>query len=172
MKLVPMRFMGYTWHHNPKKLTIKSNKKVIELKLPYHDDVLQNFGESQLRINGSGELYGEDCMEQYERLFKLYRSGKEGILCLPRLSPLYACFESLEIVADDTPDVLTYSFSFISTKPLLTNCRINKEADVAQGDTLWDISYRYGVPMDILCVLNPQIMFVNDLCGIEKVRLC
>ena len=172
MKLAPMRFDGYTWHHNPKSLTVKSKKKSVELKLPYYDDVLQTFGESLVTLTGTGELYGSDCLEQFLRLNDVYKKGTEGILCLPGLSPFFACFDSLELVASDIPDVLTYSFVFVMTKPLKSSGLTQKSVDVTADDTLWDISFRHKVPMQKLLLLNPQIMFVNDMQGIERVRLC
>lgn len=172
MKLEPMRFNGYSFNHNPKELLIKSEKKTAVINIPYGDDVLQNFSEGLVEISGSGELYGLDCIAQFERLCDVYKKGGEGILCLPQLPPVYACFESLKVLANDTPDVLRYSFVFRTTRPINKPKLHRKEVAVAKGDTLWDVSYRHDVPMEILCILNPQIMFVNDLSQVEKVRIC
>lgn len=172
MKLCPMRFLGYTWHHNPKSLQISSGKKVVTLSVPYSADVLQNFGEKPLTVSGVGELYGEDCLEQYEQLKKLYEKGDCGVLCLPRLTPLYACFDKLTLEAHNTPSVLTYSFSFTEISKKTTDCNTQQFVEVLQGQTLWDISYLYGVNIDTLVVLNPEIMFINDLTKGEMIRLC
>lgn len=171
MKLCPMRFDGYTWHHNPKALEISNGKKVIRLIVPYSDDVLQNFGQKPLSIKGRGELYGEDCIEQYERLKQIYEKGDCAILCLPSLKPFYACFKSLEMTAKPSPSVLEYSFEFsvVKQKPV-RECYENQVV-VTQHCTLWDISYKYSIDVERLVTLNPQIMFTDDLYQ-EKVRLC
>lgn len=172
MKLSPMRFMGYTWHHNPKSLQIKCGKTVVTLSIPYGTDVLQNFGEKLLTVSGTGELYGEDCLEQYETLRKLYEKGGEGVLCLPSLAPMYACFDELSILLNNTPNVLTYSFSFTQIKKSNTLNNQSEKVSVSSGQTLWDISYENGVDIATLVALNPDIMFINDLSECEAVRIC
>ncbi len=167
-----MRFAGYTWHHNPKSLKVTNGKKVVVLSVPYSTDVLQNFGEKPLTISGVGELYGEDCLEQYEKLRQVYEMGKSDVLCLPQLIPMYAYFDSLTLQAQPSANVLTYSFSFtqVKNKPSVCNCVQSVVAEDSQS--LWDISHLYGVPIDTLVAVNPQIMFLNDLTQGEVVRLC
>lgn len=171
MKLCPMRFMGYTWHHNPKSIEIKSAKKVVELSLPYDTDVLQNFGEKNITISGVGELYGDDCLNQYSDLHDIYAKGSRGVLCLPELMPFVACFEKLEVIAHDIPDMLTYSFAFSGIRFKSSFLTLKKETVVKQGQTLWDIAYEHGVSVEKLCELN-DIMFVNDLYAGKTVRIC
>ena len=172
MKLCAMRFCGHTWHHNPKKLEIHSSKKVVQLHIPYSYDVIQSFGEKPDKIKGVGELYGDDCLLQYEKLKKIYEKGECGILCLPKLAPMYACFESLSLVATTRKDVLTYSFSFSKL------CKAQKQVyqdefyTAKQGQTLFDIANICDKKVDELVSLNPQLMFINDLRAGERVRLC
>lgn len=172
MKLCPMRFAGYTWHHNPKSLKVSNGKKVVVLSAPYGTDVLQNFGEKPLTISGVGELYGEDCLEQYEKLRHVYEMGKSDVLCLPRLAPMYACFDSLTLDAQPSANVLTYSFSFTQVKKKSNVCNCEQSVEAKDGESLWDISYFYCVDIDTLIALNPQIMFLNDLRQGEVVHLC
>lgn len=172
MKLCPMRFDSYTWHHNPKKLTIKSGKRIVTLGVAYGSDVLQNFGEKPITISGTGELYGEDCLSQFERLKEIYQSGVCAVLCLPKLSPMYACFDSLSMVAHSTPNVLTYSFSFTQVKREKSDVSSAYSIITDCDTTLWDVSYKYGVDIDTLIKLNDSIMFINDLKAGEMVRIC
>ncbi len=172
MKLCPMRFAGYTWHHNPKSLKVTNGKKVVVLSVPYGTDVLLDFGEKPLTISGVGELYGEDCLEQYEKLRQVYEMGKCDVLCLPHLEPMYACFDSLALQAQPSANVLTYSFSFTQVKKRQSVCNCVETVKAKQGESLWDISHLYGVPVNTLVAINPQIMFINDLTQGEVVRLC
>ncbi len=172
MKLVPMRFMGYTWHHNPKNLEISSEKKVASLSVPYNEDIMQYFGEKGVTISGTGELYGSDCLEQYKRLHDIYKKGECAVLCLPQLSAVYACFESLDLIADDKKDVVTYKFVFKTKKQSAKKPCIKKSVVANKGDTLWDISCRYSVDIDTLIKLNSDIMFINDIEAGKQVVLC
>lgn len=172
MKLCAMRFCGHTWHHNPKSLEISSGKKVVELEIPYADDVVKSFGEKPIKIKGVGELYGDDCLSQYEKLRKIYEKGENGILCLPKLPPMYACFETLTLLATKRKDVLTYSFTFSKI------CNEEKQeyteefVTVKSGQTLFDIANMCDTDVHKLVALNPQIMFINDLSVGERVRVC
>lgn len=172
MKLCAMRFCGHTWHHNPKSLEISSEKKVVNLQLPYADDIIQSFGEKPIKIKGVGELYGEDCLSQYETLKKIYEKGECSILCLPKLPPLYACFESLTLVATSKKDVLTYSFTFVQQNKEKMQMYKDDFITAKNGQTLFDIANMCDTDVHKLVELNPQIMFINELKVGERVRVC
>ncbi len=172
MKLVPMRFMGYMWHHNPKSLNIESDKKVVRLSVPYSFDIVQNFGESPVKITGTGELYSKDCLSQFERLNELFKKGECGVLCLPGVSPMYACFDTLTLIAQPTPDVLTYSFSFTQVKRRPKCDGVTRYADAGAYRSLWEVARDYNADIKTLIKLNPHIMFINDLSDAERVRVC
>lgn len=172
MNLVPMRYMGYTWHHNPKFLQIESEKRVVRLSFPFADDLVQLQNEKPQRISGVGELYGSDCIEQYKRLYQLYKKGEKGILCLPTLAPLYACFESLSLEADDKKGVVTYKFSFSVVRCVADSLKVSKSVLAMENDTLWDIACRTNTDIDTLIQLNTHIMFINDIKAGTRVRVC
>ena len=172
MKLCAMRFCGHTWHHNPKSLEISSGKKVVQLQLPYADDVVKSFGEKPVKIKGVAELYGEDCLLQYEKLKKIYEKGECSVLCLPKLPPLYACFESLTLVATSKKDVLTYSFAFTEYNKERKIEYVDEYVTAKEGQTLFHIANECDVNVEKLVELNPQIMFINDLKAGERVRVC
>ena len=56
MKLVPMRFKGVQWHHNPKELVFECDKTVKELNSPNGTSYIQNMGIKNMIISGTGEL--------------------------------------------------------------------------------------------------------------------
>lgn len=72
MRPVPMRFMGYTWHHNPKELSVICDKTVVKFGVPYFKEMVQSFQSKLCTIKGVGELYGDDCLEQYKKLNEIY----------------------------------------------------------------------------------------------------
>lgn len=172
MKLCPMRFDSYTWHHNPKTLEIKGGKKIVTLGVAYGSDVLQNFGEKPITISGTGELYGDNCLRQYEKLKEVYEKGNCAVLCLPKLKPMYAYFDSLSVVAQNVKDVLTYSFSFTQVNREKAQVPCAQYITVKGSTTLWDISHKYSVDIETLIELNDRIMFINDIKAGEMVRVC
>lgn len=172
MKLCPMRFSGFTWHHNPKELQIINGKTIVDLDIAYDKNVLQNFGEKPIVINGVGELYGDDCLEQYEKLRQLYLKGECGILCLPQLTPIYACFEKLSVLAKDINSVITYSFSFKQVTSKETNKVYIDTFKVSDEKTLWEVAQKTQVDIETLVRLNSDIMFINDLQEGMVINLC
>ena len=61
MKLIPMRFMGYEWHHNPREIKFECAKKVSESLVPESIAEIQETGRKNMIVSGVGELYGADC---------------------------------------------------------------------------------------------------------------
>lgn len=171
MNLAPMRFNGVQWHHNPREITFECDSEVSELKALYGTSYIQNLGRRNMKISGEGELYGEDCTEQFERIFELFKRGGAGVLAIPGLTPVYAVFETLKIVGEPKPDVLTYSFVF-REKMESRAFDIPTAHTVTEGESLWDISYYYDIPIDLLVRLNPWIKRPDELEQGSTVILC
>ena len=171
MKLVPMRFKGVEWHHNPREISFECEKTVNELQAPFGKSYIQNTGRKNMLIKGEGELYGADCTEQFARLLSLFQSGGSGVLASPKLGTVYAVFEQLRLKGYPKPDVLTYSFVFRE----VMEERVEYAPDfvvAAQGETLWDISYRFGVEIDRLVKLNPGVRRPDEDLNGREVALC
>lgn len=171
MKLIPMKFRDFVWHHNPREIAFECEKAVNELLSPFDSSAIQETGRRNMIIRGEGELYGEDCLEQFEKLFELFQKSGQGVLSIPHISPIYAVFESLKIIGIPRPDVLTYSFVFrevmqskIEDKPI--------NYTVKYGENLWDVSYRFEISIDRLVELNPNIKRPDIVNEGEVVRLC
>lgn len=171
MKLANMRFKGVSWYHNPRELSFTCDKYISEKGSPGGGSYIQSTGRKNLRIKGKGELFGEDCLEQFQRLFELFREGGSGILSIAKLSPVYAVFESLKITAAPKPDLLEYEFVFREVME-------KKHADkpvvyaLADGECLWDVSYKFKVAIETLLELNPEFRRPDEVIAGKAVRLC
>ena len=173
MKNAPMRFDGLSLSHNPHKLLIENESRLRELTTVKRISRTEQLYRRPCVISGEGELYGADCLEQYIALERMYRSQKRGKLALPHLRPIYAYLKELSLLSEPHEDVLKYRFVFVEAQS--PRLRIPEEAyyiTVSQGESLWDIGYRYGVGIDDLVRLNPQIPHIDELDAEERVRLC
>lgn len=171
MKLIPMKFKDYRWEHNPRELVFECGSDVKELKVPYGKARVQNMGRKNMTVKGEGELYGEDCMEQFSRLYSLFKQGGAGVLSIPKLKPIYAVFESVKIIGEPKPDILTYSFVFRELMEL-EKSEPPTSYTVKAGESLWDISYSLDIPIDALVKLNPQIKRPDEPEAGSTVILC
>ena len=171
MKLIPMRFMGYEWRHNPREITFECGKSVSECLVPNGSSAIQDTGRKNMLVKGVGELYGSDCVKQFESLYALFKRGGAGVLAIENTEPFFAVFESIKLIGTPREDVLTYGFVFRE---------VMDEKDsgapvthiASNGEDLWDISYRYGLVIDELVRLNPQIKRPDEVADGEVIRLC
>ena len=173
MKNVSMRFCGYTFHHNPATLVIDRSGNIRELTSPCCTPAGAHLGSRLTHISGEGELYGADCIRQYRLLEKLHDSEKAGLLSLPHMPPMTAYLKELRMTAQPKENVLGYRFEFVEAeKPAADDMTDDSYMTQTDGESLWDVSYLYGVGIDTLVRLNPQIKRIDALSAGEKVRLC
>ena len=173
MKNAAMRFCGYTFPHNPAALKIENTGNIRELNSPCCEPGSMHLGSRLRRISGEGELYGADCIAQFEELQRLFERGEEGLLSLPKQPAIYAYLKELQMTAQPKENVLGYRFVFLEARPPeKDNAVIESYETCTAGESLWGVSYRFGVPIDELVRLNPQIKYIDSLDSGEKVRLC
>lgn len=172
MKTSSMRYKGFTWHHNPKVLQIKNSKDTLILKYPYSFQQVKEMFRESCVIKGEGELYGENCIEQFNALNKLFREKGEGVLSVCALPSINAFFTKLELLCEPKENVISYSFEFVesSTKEI---AEFKPSIHTAlSGETLWDISNTYNIPIEQLAKLNPWYKRPDSVSKGDKVVLC
>ena len=162
MTLVPMKFKGYEWKHNPCEIKFECEKTVNEHISPYEKSFVQNMGRKNRTVSGKGELCGEDCIQQFAALWKLFEEGGTGVLAIDCIDPIYAVFESLSVIGEPKPDILTYAFVFREDMEAVK--RITPRIHItAEGDCLWDVSYMYDIPVETLVELNKNIKRADEM---------
>lgn len=168
-----MKYKDYIWHHNPKELHVSTLKNLKETIIPFNGSVFQNFGREKRIVKGTGEFFGEDCIEQFDELFKLFKNKSSGFLSIPNMSPFLAEFKSLEMNIQTKPNVISYSFEFWEdmSKIFEDDSIFNSTHEVKEGETLWDIAYIYDVSVEYLLNLNKDIKNPNNLSVGKVVKL-
>ena len=173
MKWAPMRFGGVSMRHNPEKLHISDKNRLQEYLSPCCEADCRVLGRELCRVSGEGVLFGTDCIEQYHTLEMLQRNHTPAKLVLPKMQPLYAYLKELSLSAEPQDDVLRYRFVFAETKSPRKALRGERYyVTESLGESLWDIAYIYGRPIEELTALNPQIPLIDDIDEGVRVRIC
>lgn len=172
MELAVIRFAGHDLPHNPKTLKVERSKSVGSVSLLGGKNIMNSVTEKASKISGTGELYGENCFKQYNELSKIHFLNKSAVLAVPNVGVFNAVLSDLKLLAEPKNNVISISFEF--------TCINGEEASkisptefhtVLKDESLWDISYRYNIPIENLIELNP---WLRNLWNIEigkEVRL-
>ncbi len=170
---VTMRFGGISLSHNPKTLKITRSKKINSVGLVGGTVKLSNVCDNISKISGTGEIYGDDCFLSYDRLLRMCFKNKADILAVPELGAFKAVLEDIAILAEPRENFLSVSFTFRAVSAGREPEKIlpEKYYTAAEGESLWDVSYKFGVTVESLVKLNPQIRKILDLKEGEEVRL-
>ncbi|MCR5652878.1 MAG: LysM peptidoglycan-binding domain-containing protein [Ruminococcus sp.] len=168
-----IRFKGYEFEHNPETLRITTQKNISQQNVIGAKSVVSEIGDNSRTIIGEGKIHGENCIYKYIKLFKLKEQSGSGVLSLPGIKPFYAFFQSLEFSADPTPELITYKFVFRENSSKNRNSLVpEKYYTVQNGEDLWDISYKFNVPIETLTELNPDIKRANEIEEGRVVKIC
>lgn len=195
MKLAPMRYKDFVWPHNPRVYTISYERRMGEHKVPYGQYHLQDLGPTRRVMKGEGEFVGEDAYEQFKKLACTFYSGGPGALIHPVWQAANVYFVELSLTQEPRPDYVRYTFTFwegfdgyrayarreeesageaaapAQSAPSGTAEQAGSWYTVVKGDCLWRIARRYGISVQRIVELNPQIKNPNRIYPGEKVRV-
>lgn len=167
-----MRFKGFDWSHNPKKLSIKNNRKTVTVSYPYSYAETEEMFKQCCVISGEGELYGEDCVKQFNRLNGLFSEKGAGVLSIGGMPSAEAYFTKLELLCEPKENVISYAFEFVqSSSAKKAGTGVNYHIVKAE-ETLWDIAYIYNTAVERLLELNPSCKRPDSLSEGDRVIIC
>ncbi len=172
MKTAKIRYKGYEWEHNPETLNVEKEDNVNEQDLPCENSIARHYSSKCRKVSGKGKLVGEDCLRKFNELVKLQSEAKSGILSLPNIKPFYAYFKKIELICEPSPQVITYRFEFVEDSERNSFVKENYYHTVSDGETLWDISYKYKVDIQTLVDLNPEVKRLDELSEGSRVKVC
>lgn len=167
-----LRFGGVTVRHNPKELAVIKEKNINEYTSADSKRLLQSITEKPDVIKGTGELYGENCFKMYFELMRMQRKNIISKLCIPEMGIFNAVLTKLSAKAGIHDKLIAVEFEFRSAGERYAK-DITREAYTvcANGETLWDISYRCDVPIEALVMLNTGIRNILDIDEGRLVRI-
>lgn len=191
MKLNSIRYKGFVWPHNPTVYSISYERKMAVHKVPFGRYHLQSLGMTRRVMKGEGEFVGEGAYQQFKNLAAVFYEDTPGTLAHPLWDAASAWFVTLELEQEPREDYVKYRFEFWEDfsgyqtgveKTAAPTPGTNSTAaaasspqaayyTVVKGDTMWGISRKYGLTLNALIALNPQIKNPNLIYVGQKVRV-
>lgn len=167
-----MSYKDFIFPVNPYVINITHKKQVAEQKVPYAFSKVYDFGQRCRIISGEGEFCGTQSQSDFLKLKSVFESGGGGMLYIPSQKPVYAVFESLELIGKDIDGVIQYRFRFTESFDKIRS-DIQKVC-IADGKlSLWDYSYMYDLRIEELLSINPDVPRPDTVIQAgKKVHLC
>ena len=169
----PIRYRGVELHHNPKSIQIEENKSYSEHFFVNALGAVQESGRKARVVSGEGEFFGKDCLTQYNAVLELFTSREGGLLSVSGYTPFYARFVLFTLTQPPLENFLSYRFVFIEDMSLMPQgIKVRQRTHtVTENQTLWDIAYLYGIPVESLLINNPGISRPDALTSGQEVKL-
>lgn len=192
MILAPMRYKGFTWPHNPRIYSIDYERKMAVNKVPFGTYYLQDLGRTRRVMRGEGEFVGPEAYAQFGALANTFYEEGPGLLIHPLWQTANAYFVELRLEQEPMPNYVKYSFAFWEDTDLYSGSAVQLDGSaggagqesgetggggaarlhqVVRGDTLWGLALTYGLTMQELIGLNPQIKNPNFILPGDEVRV-
>lgn len=189
MNLTEMRFKTFVWPHNPRVYSIRFERSMAVNKIPFGKYAIQSLGMTRRVMKGEGEFVGGDAYAKFQELASLFYEDTAGVLVHPLWTATNAWFVGLTLEQEPRADYVKYSFEFwedrsganttlktVSGGENGTAAASGTESGqawhtVVKGETLWGIAVDYGMSLNALIALNPQISNPNRILVGQKVRV-
>ena len=166
-------------------------RKLAAHKIPFGRHYLQSLGQTRRVLRGEGEFVGEGAYDTFKALASVFYEETPGVLAHPVWMAATAWFAGLELRQEPRRDYVAYSFEFwevveagdtgeLERRPTQTPGTGAKPEDggqgavwhtVVRGDTLWALARRYGVALERIIALNPDIRNPNLIYPGQRVRI-
>ncbi len=178
MELAPMRFKNYVWPHNPKTFQITEKRRLAVNPVPFGKGTVTDMGVELRVLQGEGEFAGKNAYDDFLKLKAVFDEGGSGVLVHPVWRSMRVWFSSLTLKQEPLSDFVSYAFEFVEddevNNPLEDNAPNTEMGTiltytVKAGDTLWGISKKYGMTLNQIIALNPQIKNPNLIYVGQKV---
>lgn len=183
-----MRYRDFVWPHNPRIYSIEYEKVMATNKVPFGYYLLQDLGRTRRVMRGEGEFIGPKAHNYFGALANTFYESGSGTLIHPLWQVADAYLVELKLEQMPRPDYIKYSFVFWENLDMHNDYLTYLESDsvvgesessdglasihtVVAGDTLWGIAKLYGLSLEGLVALNPQIKNVNLIYVGDEVNL-
>ena len=196
-KLAPMRYKNFVWPHNPRTYTIDYERRMAKHDPARGQRRLEVLGMGPRIMRGEGEFVGPGAYDTFKALASVFYEDTPGTLVHPVWQAVEVYFVGLALAQEPRADYVRYTFEFweqgseakFAGLKELKNSEMEQNEPksgavesaseqkrpvyhtVAAGESLWAIGRRYGVSVERMLILNPELKNPNLIHPGEKVRV-
>lgn len=113
-----LRYKEYQFTHNPRKLTVKLARNTVTIPCLGFGSAVQEMGPGVRVVEGEGEFFGENVMEQFSAMEQIFSEGGSGTLSGAGLEPMKALFQDLMLTGQGGEQVLSYFVRFVEERSI------------------------------------------------------
>jgi peptidoglycan hydrolase-like protein with peptidoglycan-binding domain len=114
-----LKFINFTWPHNPSTFIISYENKIIRHEFPDVDGAeTEELGLSPRIFSGSGVFYGSNAYSYFKNLSSYSVNNKVGTLIHPKYGKFTVRLSKLTSKEEPTPNYVEYDFEFIEHKDM------------------------------------------------------
>lgn len=117
--LPPMRYKTFVWPNNPSSCSYTCDKAIVKHKYPELDAVeLEDLDPDGAIISGSGEFFGFDAYNNWNKLNAVFRTNGPGEFYHPIFGDvIQASLKRLNATLEPRSNYVAYTFEFWEHKP-------------------------------------------------------
>lgn len=108
-----MQFGSYVFPYNPARLKIMMGCLQAVHTLPMQGQLRQSLGRGLTRVEGEGELFGNQAEQLKQYLTGCLHGQKRELLLLPECEPFLAVLTQLELIGKGGREGYGYRFVFM-----------------------------------------------------------
>ncbi len=167
-----MKFGEYTFLHNPKSISFSNKLNGVKNIYPYQCSNYSALITDNTVISGNGKITGDN---RFYKLLSLLEclDGNERLLSISPFPSVRAVLTSLDYTIGAEDGVIEISFVFTcSTSKAATDDTLPLSVTADGEETLWDISYKYNIPVEALLALNTFVKRPDELKKGWVIKLC
>lgn len=169
-----MRYKSFTWPNDPRTYTLSCQRQTAVHKIPMGGFAVQDLGRTATVMRGEGEFFGPRAYESFRQLVQVFRQPGAGLLLHPLWQTGGAHFTQLYLTQEPRENYVAYAFEFCQSADggqSASGAQAKGYYVLQEADTLWSVAQRYGLRMQALLAMNPEIANPNRVRAGQKVRI-
>lgn len=154
MKLIKMRYKGFTFPVNPSSIKAELSKTISASTIPFSFSKTQEVGFSPSVISASGSFTGNTAQENARTLLRIFKDRGSAYLFIPGIEPLKAYFKNLSISFNAEKNSADYSLIFVEDNRGKKSKFDFGFTYALEGENLFDIANRTNRDFDKIFEAN------------------